>query len=160
MDPARAVCRRSCSRWAAIEKHTMRKTLDALLDESEPVGSFHDALLLSVRVDFQAATLVAEMSLVVGSSDESDGASTTRRRNGRLILRKLRHYSLEPSFVERTRADGPLWLTSDGPIEESPTETGKALAASLKDCFAAWLYFSNLNAFAYCASEEATFEWL
>lgn len=52
------------------------------------------------------------------------------------------------------------WLTADGPLAECPTEAGKALARSVGENGAAWyLYFNDLNTFAYLVGERQTFEW-
>jgi hypothetical protein len=41
-------------------------------------------------------------------------------------------------------------------LEEAPTEEGKRLAITVGDDEIAWyLYFNDLNAFAYCVAQEA-----
>jgi hypothetical protein len=46
-------------------------------------------------------------------------------------------------------------------LEEAPTEEGKRLAITVGDDEIVWyLYFNDLNAFAYCVAQEARFEWL
>lgn len=57
-------------------------------------------------------------------------------------------------------SDG-LWLTADGPLAESPTDTGKELARTIgSDGVSYYLFFSDLNAFAYIAGQSAAFTWL
>ena len=65
-------------------------------------------------------------------------------------------WALEPGL---TSGKG-LWLTSDGPLNEAPTEAGKRFAAQCHACHIAWfLFFSDLNAFGYVAGSRAAFAW-
>ena len=65
-----------------------------------------------------------------------------------------------PSGNKDTEKWGPLWLTGDGLIEEAPTETAKRLTSISKSEMYGWyLYFSDIDAFAYLAAREAAFEW-
>ena len=134
--------------------------LDSLLGDQEPDASFHDALLLNLTVDYAEASLLANFSLCVGDPASPDGRVRERRRAGRLLVRGLLHWSLEPS-AEGTPLGRPLWLTSDGLIAGAPTDAGLAIAAVLPgDCFGWYLYFSDINAYAYCAGKHAEFAWL
>ena len=138
----------------------MRVELDSLLGQQEPSASFHDASLVSLQIAYKAATLIAEFSLFTNGPTDAGNRSHERRRPGRLRLGGLLHWSLEP-FAEGGPLKGPHWLASDGLLDTAPTKTGLAIAASLTEpCFAWYLYFSDLNTFAYCASHRADFEWL
>lgn len=89
-----------------------------------------------------------------------DTDAENNKRAGRLTLRKLLHWSLEPS-ADGIPLEGPLWLTADGLLQSAKEERALAINAALPtDCFAWYLFFNDLNTFAYCASEEAVFEWL
>jgi hypothetical protein len=135
----------------------MRPSLDSLLGSEEPNASFHDASLLAIHVDYVSRTLTAELALF---TDDPSLATDRSKRVGRLHFQDLLHWSLEPSAA-RGALEGPPWLTSDGPLASAPTETGLQIAGSLpQDCFAIYLYFSDLNAFAYVASRTARFEWI
>ena len=134
--------------------------LDSLLGDQESGASFHDALLLNLSIDYADKSLLANFSICVGDPESSDARVRERRRNGRLLVRGLLHWSLEPS-AEGTPLRGPLWLTSDGLLAGAPTDAGLAVAAVLpRDCLGWYLYFSDINAFAYCAGKDAEFVWL
>ena len=46
-------------------------------------------------------------------------------------------------------------------MSEAPTETAERLSKVVPPNAVAWyLYFSDLNAFGYCAAEQARFQWL
>ena len=131
------------------------KSLDDLLGSEEPNGTFHDASLLSVGIDYSIRVFVAEFELRVGDPDAPDEPVRERRRAGRLRVEGLRVWAVEPppGLIE------PLlkcpWLTADGPLADCATEAGKALALSVGEKGVAWyLYFSNLNAFANLVGER------
>jgi hypothetical protein len=155
--------------WLAAERPSVGQTeeggqvrveFDSLLGKQEPTGSFHDALLISVEVDYAMSSLVAEFSILVGDPVAADEAARERRRRGRLRLSGLLHWSLEPSAAAAS-PKGPLWLTSDGRLDQAPTEVGLAISTALPaDCIAWYLYFSDIDAFAYVAAKSAEFEWL
>jgi hypothetical protein len=133
--------------------------LDALLGPEEPHATFHDAELVAVRVDYQARELVAEWRVCVGNPDATAHAERERRRHGQLTLRGLVFWVMEPPGERRT-ISGPLWLTGDGPLSELENATATALVQQLPSDTMAWyLYFSDLNAFAYWAANSAGFQW-
>jgi hypothetical protein len=135
----------------------MRPNLDSILGPGEPNASFHDASLLAIHVDYVSRTLTAELALSTGDPSRATDRS---KRVGRLHFSDLLHWSLEPSAAGGG-LKGPLWLTSDGPLASAPTETGLQIAAALpQDCIAFYLYFSDLNVFAYVASRTVRFEWI
>ena len=135
------------------------QALDALLN-GERHGTFHDAALLSVHVDYLAQRFVAEFEICVGDPDAPDESTRERRRRGQLRIEGLKAWALEPPDELPTDSSGGLWLTSDGPLAESPTEAGKALARRIRTEGVGWfLYFNDLNAFGYVAGERATFTW-
>jgi hypothetical protein len=136
------------------------KSLDDLLGSEEPNGTFHDATLLSVSIDYSSRVFVAEFELCVGDPDASDEQVRERRRAGRLRVEGLQVWAVEPPTGMIDAPLRRLWLTADGPLAECPTEAGKALALSVGENGAAWyLYFSDLNAFAYLVGERQAFEW-
>lgn len=140
----------------------MKRTdsLDSLLDGEEPHATFHDAELLSVRVDYRKRELVALWRMCVGDPNADDQAERERRREARLTLHDLAVWAMEPP-AEPHSAGGPPWLTADGPLQESTTATGRSLAKLLPAGTRSWyLYFSDLNAFAYCGAGRASVEWV
>lgn len=139
-------------------KRTVR--LDDIIGTAEPFATFHDASLLILNIDYEGRSLIAEFDIWVGSPDGPDHTDRERRRRGRLCLASLILWACEPPRTTETH-DGPPWLTSDGLLEEAPTEEGKRLANTVGADEIAWyLYFCDLNAFAYCIAQEARFEWL
>lgn len=139
-------------------KRTIR--LDDRLGATEPFATFHDASLLILNINYEGRDLIAEFDICVGDPNDSDHIARERRGRGRLCLASLILWACEPPRVTK-RCEGTPWLTSDGMLEEAPAEEGKRLAITVGDDEIAWyLYFNDLNAFAYCVAQEARFEWL
>ena len=135
--------------------------LDDLLGSAEPYGTFHDAKLIDLHIDYSARALVARFDLCVGDPDGTTRADRERRRNGLVELRGLLFWAVDPPADPMRSSGTEPWLTSDGLLSEAPTESGKRLAAAVPPDSVAWyLYFSDLNAFGYCAAQQATFQWI
>lgn len=136
------------------------RTLDGLLGKDEPYGTFHDAVVNAVHVDYATKRLLADLEICVGNPDAVDGAARELRRRGRLQVDGLKVWALDPPGSDGAINPEGLWLTADGPLAECPTETGKTLSR-LGDSGINWfLYFSDLNTFAYVVGERASFIWL
>jgi hypothetical protein len=133
-------------------------TIDSFLDKEEPCATFHDALLISLHIDYERREVSTEWSICVGDPAESELENRERRRRGRLRLMGVVFWTVEP---EGGLLDGrPPWLTSDGPLSQAGTPTAHELSKRVPPEATSWyLYFSNWNAFAYCAAEGGTFEW-
>ncbi len=136
-------------------------TLDRLLGDGEPYAMFHDAKLLSLEIDYTKKSLTAEFRVCVGNPDAADPIAQERRRRGRIGVEGLRLFAMEPPDERpTTQVDFP-WLTDDGLLRDCPTETAKWLVQSISRGEVAWyLYFSDLNAFAYIVGRRASFEWV
>lgn len=133
--------------------------LDALLGVEEAHATFHDAELLSVVVNYEKRELVSEWYLCVGDPDASDRGARNRQRRGRLTLQKPQFWVVEPP-ASAGRQPGLPWLTSDGPLRQAPTETGRRLADQLRPGSMGWyLYLSGWNAYVYCGAAGARFQW-
>ncbi len=136
-------------------------SLDDLLGPDEPHASFHDAALLSLRVDYGAQELTAEFNLCVGDPDASGSEESERHRRGRLRIAGLAFWVMEAPDPSAEADFQPPWLTSDGPLDQCETETAKSLIGRIPDEGVAWfLFFNNLNAFAYAGGNTASFQWL
>ncbi len=134
--------------------------MDDLLDQDELYATFHDAKLHKIKIDYEAHELTAEFKLCVGNPDGKTEMERERHRTGMLKVCGLVFWALEPPENGAADNRGPLWLTSDGLISEAPTEAAKKLASMVTpDSYAWYLYFSDLNAFAYFAAKEVVFEW-
>jgi len=139
----------------------MQDTLDNVLGAEEPHGTFHDARLRHVAIDYEEATCAVECELCVGDPDATSEQGRERTRAGRLVFSGLLFWSCEPPAQPSTRPSGALWMTSEGPLREAPTEAGRNLARSVPSEASAWyLYFSDQNAFAYVAAVGVRFEWV
>jgi hypothetical protein len=133
---------------------------DRLLVAEEPHGTFHDAMLRCLTVNYEEATCVAEFALFVGDPDAGEPADRERTRIGRLCFRDLLYWVCEPPADLPMKPGGAAWVTSDGPLSEAPTDAARKLVLSLPPEAKAWyLYFSDLNAFAYVAALSVEFAW-
>jgi hypothetical protein len=139
----------------------MVKNIDSFLDAQEPCASFHDALLLSLQINYGRRELVSDWQLCVGNPEAPAEMDRERTRRGRLRLSGLLFWVVEPLEPHRQILDGTTpWLTSDGPLLDAGTALSKTLSEDVPPGAIAWyLYFSNWNAFVYCCAESGAFEW-
>jgi hypothetical protein len=143
-----------------MKQRDRKIVLDDLLDRTEPFGTFHDAYLHKLNINYDTRELIAEFDICVGNPDGETKEERERYRRGVLRVSGLIFWALEAPEDKDTNKWGPLWLTSDGLLEEGPTDTAKRLSSTLKPGVYGWyLYFSNINAFGYLSADEATFEW-
>jgi hypothetical protein len=134
--------------------------LDELLDDEEPHATFHDAQLVSLTIDYRTSELLSTWRICVGDPHAPDSAVRERCRDGLLTLQGLVFWVVEPP-TELDLKGGLPWLTADGPLQECTTATGQSLARLLPAGAVGWyLYFSDWNAFAYCAATAAGFKWV
>ncbi len=131
-------------------------SLDSLLGDEEPHATFHDARLQRIAIDFVAGSFAAELDVCVGDPAATLARDRERRRRGTLRVLGLSLWSLDPAAV----GGGPLWLTDDGPLSETPDPLGRTLAARCGPGGVGWwLCFSNVHAFGHVAGESAEFRW-
>ncbi len=132
-----------------------RATLKDLLGPEEPNSTFHDADLVTVQINYSDRTAQAEFDLPVGTP--VDGILPTRC--GQLVLTGLFFWVVEPP-KDLEKFHTPPWLAADGLLHQAPTQMGKHLAKLVPPDAQAWfLYFTNWNAYIYCAASEASFHW-
>jgi len=136
-------------------------SMSCLIDSAaEPFASFHDATLSNIHIDYDQRTLSAEFELSVGNPDGTSQAERERTRRAHLNLSDLILWGIEAPDNRDVNNWGPLWLVHDCIMEEATTEKGKELSITLGPDVYAWcMFFSDINAFGYCAAKEATFEW-
>jgi hypothetical protein len=90
-----------------------------------------------------------------------DAAARERRRIGELVVDGLKVWAIEPPEQMNPDTSGGLYLTADGRLDEAPTKLGKTLSRRVAPGGVSWfLFFSNLNVFAYLVGERAEFRWL
>ncbi len=134
--------------------------LDRFLDPEEPHGTFHDAMLRRLTIDYEQASCTAEFELHVGDPSAASKPDRERTRVGRLSFAGLLFWVCEPPGDVPTEPGGAACLTSDGPLAEAPTEAAQKLSLRVPPEAKAWyLYFSNTNAFAYIAAASVEFDW-
>ena len=138
---------------------SLANTIDSFLDNEEPCASFHDAGLISLNIDYERRELISEWQLCVGDPDAPEPADRERTRRGRLRFSGVFFWIVEP---HQGLLDGtPPWLTNDGPLLDAGTPLAETLSKRVPPGAVAWyLYFSDWNAFAYCAAESGAFEWV
>lgn len=135
-------------------------SLDSLLAPEEPHGTFHDGVLRRVTINYEEATCLAEFALFLGDPSAATHADRERTRIGRLTFSGLLFWACEPPGDLPAKPGSAAWLTADGPLSEAPNEVGRKLALRVPPEAKAWyLYFSDMNAFAYVAAARATFDW-
>jgi hypothetical protein len=134
------------------------RALDDLLADQEPYATFQDAIVVAIKTDYVRRRFVADMDLRVGDPRAGEEARS-RRRRGQLVVENVRLWALEPP--DRThRAPKGLLLKQAGPLAEAPTETGATLAVTVGTAGFSWfLFFDDLQAFAYLAGDRAQFTW-
>jgi hypothetical protein len=127
--------------------------LEDIIDNSEPNATFHDADILAISVDYQHSVLRLQMILCVGDPNANNEVDRERRRQCEVVFNGLRHWTIDlPSPISK-EIDGPLWMTSDGPLMDCPTDAAKELIKTIFPYDIQWyFYFSDINAFAYTAS--------
>jgi hypothetical protein len=136
------------------------QSLDSLLPSDEPHATFHDAVISTIRVDYLASQLIAQVHIAIGDPGAIDPAARECRRIGELVVDGLNLWVIEAPR-DLTTLDPGLWITHDGLISGSPTESGRTLAKALAPTDVGWfLFINNLNAFAYIAGAQAAFHWL
>jgi hypothetical protein len=135
------------------------KTLDELLGSEEPHATFHDAKVVAIAYDpvTRAAALTAE--LCVGAPGAASKTARERRRAGILELGDVTHWRDDRGELH---APPPgVWLASDGPLADAPSEVARQLARDLKAAEVGWyFFFADSNSFVYWVAEQASFRWL
>jgi hypothetical protein len=136
-------------------------SLDDYIPPGEPCATFHDASLLSILIDYEGKEMVSEWDLCVGDPEADDEEARERRRRGKLRFTGLLFWVMEaPDERYVVHHHESPWLTSDGPLAEAGTSTAKTLDRLLPSDVSGWyLFFSDLNSFAYCAARGGTFQW-
>lgn len=135
--------------------------LEDIIDYSEPNATFHDADVHSINVDYQNTILVLQMSICVGDPNANTEVDREKRRLCEVTFEGLRYWTIGlPSPISH-EIKGPLWMTSDGPLKNCPTDDAKGLIkANLPYDIQWYFYFSDLNTFAYIVATSVSFRWV
>jgi hypothetical protein len=134
------------------------KSLDELLGEEEPHGTFHDATVSAMSYDGHASTATLTAAFCVGDPNASQQTERERRRVGVLRLEGVRVWRHDSADAEGG-APG-VWLTSEGPLAEAKGD----VAAAIRREFAAepytwYFFFSDSNSFIYWTARRVRFRW-
>jgi len=126
---------------------------DAMLD-SFPNG-LHDAELLSIAVDFVAATVLCLVD--VDLSDPADPATEGSSRPARLLFADIAFVVLDPPERQMPGPFKPAWIDAgSGDPHTSPRPDLKAPDGG----FLAWLYLESSNGFVRIGARSASIAWL
>lgn len=125
------------------------------LEDSLPNG-LHDAKLLRLDVNYEAATASLELEVLIGVPGESEGGAYETYRRGRIDLEGLAFIAI----------DSPASLTRGGPVRISagpgvaPTSQLEPPSDLPQKCFIHWIFVSDWNGFIHVAAEAASHRWL
>jgi hypothetical protein len=135
--------------------------LEDLIDNTEPNATFHDADILTISADYEHSILRLQMMICVGDPNSVNEVERERRRQCEVVFGGLRHWTMDlPSPISQ-EIKGTLWMTSDGPLKSCPTDDAKELIkANLPYDIQWYLYFSDINTFAYIVARNALFMWV
>jgi hypothetical protein len=134
------------------------QSLDELLGEEEPHGTFHDANVSAMTYDGHSGTATVTAAFCVGDPNGSKESERNRRRLGELRLEGVRVWRHDSENGEN-REPG-VWLTWEGPLAEAKGD----VAAAIRRDFAAepyrwYFFFSDSNSYIYWTARRASFRW-
>ena len=134
-----------------------QRTLDSLLSESEPNGTFHDSSLLSWDIDLENQVLIATFNICVGNPEADSEKERERWRRGQLRVDGVKVWEIEPCDPKTFQ---PLWVHDDGLLGDCSTDRAKVLVKHTgPDDYAWYIFFGQQNAFAYIMGRRAQFLW-
>jgi hypothetical protein len=143
----------------STQQSSKADTLDALLDGSEPHATFKGAIITRIEIDYEKKRWVADLAMYIGDPDSLDPVEQERARSGQLIVDGLGIWAIEPPPA-RGYIEEVLELSEDGLLPTCPTDAGREVAQLVEpDEVGWWLYFGNLNAYAYLTGRRAEFRW-
>lgn len=129
--------------------------LDDLLPKDTPTATFHDSALLSWVVDYENQVLTANFNICIGDPDAKDQTTREAWRRGQLRIDGLRFWE-----IDGHQSSEPLWVNSDGLLNECETDRARSLMERVQEGDFAWyLFFQEENSFAFVAGKRAIFKW-
>ncbi len=134
----------------------MIDNLDAILDDSEKHGTFHDATL--VRLQRRNDHAIFDFTLCVGNPNAASLTERELRRPGVLTIHGIRSWQVDPPDV--SQSDMGSWLTSDGPLTAVDSDAARRfMTAQTPELVTLYMYFNDSNAFLFLACERLEFGW-
>lgn len=126
--------------------------------ESRLPNGFHDAEILSISVNYAAATALIDLNLSTGTPG---GTDPDEYRRGRLTIHGLHYLVCDPPETLRQGGDGEgLWVTTldaDAP-GLSPGLAG-LIRALPRGAFCHRLYVAQWNSFIHLSAQAAELTW-
>jgi hypothetical protein len=113
---------------------------------------FHDATLLALNWDCEAARATFTFNVLFGSP-ESEADPEPKYRRGELIVSGVAFLSID---VPRSMSAGAPWLTSGS---GQPSTAPAALPKLPEGCFLHWFFVKQWNGFIRIAAIDAFFRW-
>lgn len=134
--------------------------LDDLFGSDGPAGTFHDASIERLTLDYVARKAILDCLICIGDPDSPDSEAREARKRGCLIILGMKYCVIDPPDPSYPYEDAKgLWLTADGPVGTDGV-SGERLPSIVSDsAFAHYFFISNWNAFVYIAGESVQFEW-
>jgi hypothetical protein len=133
-------------------------SLDELLGDEEPHGTFHDADVSAMTYDGDSGTATLTAAFPVGDPNASQQTERKRRRVGVLHLEGVRVWRHD-SGNSQGEAPG-VWLTSEGPLAEAEGEVAAAIRREFAgEPYTWYLFFSDSNSFIYWTARRVSFRW-
>lgn len=131
--------------------------LDTLLSDEHECGSFHDATIHNINIDYEARILTMRCTLFVGDPDSPDKVEREATAQGTLTFSGLFYHSIEPPHNSYVFEEGGLDISNDGSAAESQFNT--PLPDVPNEAFVHWFFATNWNAFMFVAATEARWVW-
>ncbi len=134
--------------------------LNSLLGNRFPCASFHDAVIHTLSIDYNARILTMRCSLDVSDPD-APNITAIGTAQGTLLLSGLIYCILPPPDNNYSFEQGELEITSNGNYDEVLLDPSSASLPEVSDdaAFVHWFFVSNWNAFIWVAAIEAEFVW-
>ena len=133
-------------------------SLDELLGDEEPHGTFHDADVAAMTYNGHEGTATLTAAFCVGDPKSSRKAERARRRMGVLHLEGVRVWRHDSAGAH---SDSPgVWLTSEGPLAEAKGEVAAAIRRDFaSEPYTWYFFFSDSNSFIYWTARRVGFRW-
>ena len=135
--------------------------LNALLGETNPFASFHDAVIHTIHLDYQARIAQMECTLYIGDPDAKYSAEREVTADGVLSFSGLLYCVIEPPTDNGVYQEGGLDISSNGNAATTQFKSPWPALPQLTEpnAFVHWFFVTSWNAFVFIAATEARFVW-
>lgn len=135
--------------------------LDNLISNKYSHGTFHDAVIESINLDYMTNTAKLKCNICIGDPDSQEEKQRELRASGHLIITGLLYCVVEPPDPKYPyQQSGGLWVSDDGTLVPGkiPMKTKKPTPLP-RGAFEHYFFINDWNSFIYIAAMNATFEW-